>query len=403
MSTAVGRRSTDGDLLTPSLVLCRWSSMLNAFVFEDTVLGTAFALSVVAGLCSAAGGLVAVLLEGPRIPLQRVALWHAAMGAALLFLGLCDILPEAAAGLSAVRVSAFFALGASASICLSYLLGAVHGQHVGTSLRARTIQVLLRLLRLPRRMSDETLGNANRLVSEAHQQRQVNLRRRNAHELGTNYSGILGRWRTQSSGQENLQSMLEEQVSQADEDHVLSSETSMFQSTSRGNADATDCRDVLAVGLTIFFSLSAHNLLEGMSILLAAHDGLERGVRLAAAVSLENFPEGMVIALPIMYATGCPVTAVRLALCSGMVEPVGVLVLGVLLRPCMSQPFVSSLLATIAGIFASLSIVVILPLAVKTSNLQNNRELNKWIAFGMISATLFQPLLIYHGRVGSVE
>jgi zinc transporter, ZIP family len=159
------------------------------------------------------------------------------------------------------------------------------------------------------------------------------------------------------------------------------------------------------VGQAVFVCLSAHNLLEGMSILVAAHDGVEKGVRMAAAVSLENVPEGLAIALPILYATRSPRTAVRLALYSGMGEPAGVLLAAafVTARPGVSQAVVSSLLAVISGILVSLALGQILPLAVKRSSRGRNAELNAWCAVGIIAATIFQPLLMFHGRVGAVR
>lgn len=376
---------------------------LPALLARDSVLCTALALSLVAGVCSAAGGLVAVLLEGPQMSLQRMALWHAAMGAGLLFLSLCDILPEAAAGLSTMRVSVFFALGASSSISLSYLLGALTGHHTNASLRAHSNYSIQRLLRIPRQTSDYSRSESGLSGQDSIQDQNETMRRRPPSRFRHSTARSSQMQYSQTHETSDDQHHQNRHWLETDQQQRRNREPHTVQNSTAQIADPCDCRDVLAVGLTTFFSLSAHNLLEGMSILLAAHEGLEKGIRLAAAVSLENFPEGMMIALPIMYATGCPVTAVRLALCSGMVEPLGVLILGVILRPWMSQPLVSSLLAVIAGIFASLSVMVILPLAVKTANLQNNGEFNKWIAFGVIFATLFQPLLIYHGRVGLIR
>jgi zinc transporter ZupT len=169
--------------------------------------------------------------------------------------------------------------------------------------------------------------------------------------------------------------------------------------------DGEDLRreEVLVVGLTIFVSLSLHNMAEGLTIMLASQDGVEKGIRLACAISLENFPEGFFCALPLLFATRCRRTACSLALLAGMFEALGVLLFGVFFRPWVSQVFVSSLLASIAGILVYVAIGVVLPLAVKTASVQRRAEFNAWIAIGVISATMIQPMLMYHARVGAVQ
>lgn len=160
-------------------------------------------------------------------------------------------------------------------------------------------------------------------------------------------------------------------------------------------------REVLVAGLVTFVSLSLHNLLEGMSILFAVQEGLERGVRLAAAISLENVPEGACIALPLYFATGQRRVAVRLALLSGLMEEVGVILAGMLWGN-MEQVYVSSVLAVIAGILVFVALAEMLPLAVKTVGTRVS-SLSLWMGCGVLAATAFQPLLMYHARIGRIQ
>lgn len=314
---------------------------------------TALALSLVAGLCSLLGGITAVSLHAASVAPHRVALWHAALGAALLFGGACDILPEAATGLSPAATVAGFAVGAAIA-----------------SLVARRVRWGLgrggEALAPSRLAAHDYHGSVRRMLHVG--------RRPSARLVGAEAPDCLRGW-----------------WGGTPVDDVIS------------GAGEEERREVLAVGLAVFLCMSTHNLLEGMSILVAAHDGVERGVRLAAAVSLENVPEGLAIALPILHATRCPRTALRLALWSGMVEPVGVVFARVLLRAEVPQVFASGLLAVTAGIFVGLAVGQILPLAVKSSSQGACAELNAWSAFGIIVAVIFQPMLMYHGRVGAVR
>lgn len=156
-------------------------------------------------------------------------------------------------------------------------------------------------------------------------------------------------------------------------------------------------------GYVIFACLSLHNLLEGISICLAAHEGIDKGLGLATAVGFENIPEGVAISLPLYYATGRKGMAVRLAFLSGLMEPVGVLFAGVFLRSSLTQRLISSLLAMVAGIMVYASLIEMLPVALKNIGSPRLAVLSAWLGVGVLSASLVQPLLMYHGRVGSVS
>lgn len=278
-------------------------------------------LSLTAAFCSALGGVLAVALAGLQMPLHRLAYSQAAFGAALLFLGCCDLLPEAAAGISLARTGLFFSLGA-----------------IGSALTAR-------FLRSPAWRRFVSLDSLD-----------------------------------QPDPRQTSAAILVDAVSA---DHFV-----LLR------------REVLVVGLVTFVSLSVHNLLEGMSILFAVNDGLESGVRLAAAISLENIPEGLCIALPLLFATRRPAFAVRFALFSGLLEPLGVLLPALFFKKNMTQTSISSTLAIIAGILVFVALAEMIPLAVKTAGSTRMSSLSVWMGCGVLSATMFQPLLMYHGRVG---
>lgn len=327
----------------------------------NTPFVTALLLSLLAGLCSLLGGFLAVSLHAASVAPHRVALWHAALGAALLFGGACDILPEAAAGLSPVESVAGFAIGAAVAFLVA--------RRVRWGLRASATDTHDALAPPPRLARHDYHSSVCSML-------RIGAAPRSPPPHARECEPPRGWWGGGGGGQD------------------------AGTSTRAGEEER---REVLAVGLSVFLCMSMHNLLEGMSILVAARDGVERGVRLATAVSLENVPEGLAIALPILHATRCPSTALQLALWSGMLEPLGVVFARVLLSAEVPQVFASGLLAVTAGIFVGLAVGQILPLAAKSSRRGGGAELNAWSAFGIIVAVIFQPMLMYHGRVGAVR
>lgn len=274
-------------------------------------LQSALMLSMYAGLCSAFGGALPCMFRRPGgMELWHVAVGQASVGAAILCVACCDILPEAAMTMDGTRACAFFLLGLSGAAAAARFL------------RSKAVLPFLDHYRLAAR-------NAGR------------------------------------------------------------------------PPDVTT--EILLVGMVTFCGVAVHNLLEGLSIFVAANCGIERSVRLLTAVSLENAPEGLSIAIPVYYVTRKRSTAIRLALLSGMVEPLGVLLMGIFLREGMSQTAVGSVQATIAGILGFVAAAEMLPLAVYTVGTSRLSSLSSWMGAGVIAATICQPLLMYHARVDAVQ
>lgn len=294
---------------------------------------------------------MAIALAGADMPLHRLACSQAALGAALLFLGCCDILPEAAAGISLARTAFFFVVGA-----------------FGSATTARFMRLCTR----------------------------------DSLELNNDLNAVTAGRRDDSVDGNDVLPMEETQPQRVSPFWQL--RETFIPADDRGDPQRILLRgEVLVVGLVTFVSLSVHNLLEGMSILFAVQEGLESGLRLAAAISLENIPEGLCIALPLYFATRSKSIAIRLALFSGMLEPLGVLLPGLFLENYMTQTSISSVLAIIAGILVFVALAEMLPLAVKTAGTRTMPSLSVWMGCGVFSATLLQPLLMYHARVGLVQ
>ena len=97
-----------------------------------------------------------------------------------------------------------------------------------------------------------------------------------------------------------------------------------------GDSDKADrTRRLLRLGLLMAFTMTAHNLPEGVAVgaaaLTAADSGLISGTRMALAIGLHNVPEGIVVAAPLFAATRSRLASVSVAAASGLAEPLGAL------------------------------------------------------------------------------
>lgn len=112
----------------------------------------------------------------------------------------------------------------------------------------------------------------------------------------------------------------------------------------------------------------AHNLPEGMATFQATLHDPQFGVGLAIAVALHNLPEGMAVAAPLYLATGKWKPALAWATISGLAEPVG----GLLGHFVFAGTPVATggLLAALAAMMLSISIVELLPMSHKIGGLR---------------------------------
>jgi zinc transporter ZupT len=80
------------------------------------------------------------------------------------------------------------------------------------------------------------------------------------------------------------------------------------------------------LGIITAITLTCHNLPEGMAVALSTMGSTHLGLRMAFAIALHNIPEGLAIAGPLMMSRKTSrLSAIGLALASGLSEPVGAL------------------------------------------------------------------------------
>jgi len=114
-------------------------------------------------------------------------------------------------------------------------------------------------------------------------------------------------------------------------------------------------------GLLIAIGISLHNLPEGIAVALGYSYVPEIGVLIAIAIALHNIPEGVAIALPLHTSGASKWTAFRLALFSGLIEPLGALIAAMFLLTFRNiVPFG---LAFAAGVMVFITLDELIPVA----------------------------------------
>lgn len=130
-----------------------------------------------------------------------------------------------------------------------------------------------------------------------------------------------------------------------------------FSVSEKGLIDAR----LLKSGLLLAIGISLHNLPEGIAVASGYSFAPNIGVLIAIAMALHNVPEGIAIALPIYMGGGSRWAAFRLALLSGLMEPLGALLAGAFLT---NYPgLVPFGLAFAAGVMVFVTLDELIPVA----------------------------------------
>ena len=127
----------------------------------------------------------------------------------------------------------------------------------------------------------------------------------------------------------------------------------------------TKRKQLLSVGVMTAIGISLHNFPEGIAVYLACLRGMELGLPLTCAIAIHNIPEGMAVASPIYHATGSKWLAFKYSLLSGICEPVGAILVGVLFQSFLTDYYVHCMLAAVAGIMILICFKELIPTTFK--------------------------------------
>lgn len=134
-------------------------------------------------------------------------------------------------------------------------------------------------------------------------------------------------------------------------------DTNLLSNALNGNRHNSLTMDEIATAATksrlrkvwlFVFAVTVHNFPEGLAVGVGFGDGdIINGLSLAIGIGLQNLPEGLAVALPLLREHYTKAKAFLVALCTGLVEPIGGLI-GVGLVH-ISRPLLPFALAFAAG------------------------------------------------------
>ena len=119
------------------------------------------------------------------------------------------------------------------------------------------------------------------------------------------------------------------------------------------------------LGIFTMIAIVIHNIPEGIATYISSETNIELGISITIAIAMHNIPEGISIAMPVYYATGNKKKAIFLTFLSGMSEPLGAVLALLFLKPIINNTIMGALFAIIAGIMSYISIIELLPAALK--------------------------------------
>lgn len=118
---------------------------------------------------------------------------------------------------------------------------------------------------------------------------------------------------------------------------------------------------LLRSGAFVALILALHNFPEGVSTFVASYEDLGGGVVLAIAIALHNIPEGIAVAAPIYAATKNRKKALFWATISGLTEPLGALVMALLMVTILPVTSFGVIFGLVAGMMVAIALDELLP------------------------------------------
>jgi zinc transporter, ZIP family len=120
-------------------------------------------------------------------------------------------------------------------------------------------------------------------------------------------------------------------------------------------------RKLLNTGLLLAIGITIHNLPEGIAVGAGYMHTPQFGLFIAFAIMLHNIPEGIATALPLYQSGMSKWKAFRIALLSGLAEPIGAIFAALFLSAF--RPLVPFALALAAGVMVFITLDELIPTA----------------------------------------
>lgn len=115
-------------------------------------------------------------------------------------------------------------------------------------------------------------------------------------------------------------------------------------------------RRMIRASFVTYLGMALHNLPEGFSVYLSTLSNYKLGIQLAMGIMMHNIPEGIIIAIPYYLLSNSSCYVVYITLLNGLIEPLGVILGGLLLKSFLTDHLVSQCLAIVSGIMTFISL-----------------------------------------------
>lgn len=113
--------------------------------------------------------------------------------------------------------------------------------------------------------------------------------------------------------------------------------------------------------LLVMLGIFIHNFPEGMATFVGTLKSIDLGIVLAFAIAIHNIPEGIAVAIPIYTSTRSSKKAFFWSFISGVSEPIGALIAGLVLFPFINDFLLGAMLAIVGGFMVYISLDELLP------------------------------------------
>eukprot|EP01132_Coremiostelium_polycephalum_P000651 gene651-806_t len=157
------------------------------------------------------------------------------------------------------------------------------------------------------------------------------------------------------------------------------------------------------LGIITAVGISLHNFPEGVAVYLSCLKGINVGLPLMLAIAAHNIPEGMAVAAPIYTATNSKWDAFKYCLYSGLCEPLGAIVFGLVFKEYMTPYLIQSMLAAVAGIMVFMVIKELLPGSLRYIDVTQSAISNLVGMFFIFLSIFALHDVLGHGHGGSSE
>jgi ZIP family zinc transporter len=143
-------------------------------------------------------------------------------------------------------------------------------------------------------------------------------------------------------------------------------------------------RPLYITGVLLALGITIHNLPEGIAVGAGYMHAPKFGMFIAIAILLHNIPEGIATALPLCKSGMCKWDSFKVALFSGLVEPIGALAAAVFLKSF--QALIPGSLAFAGGVMMFITLDELIPTAREHGH-------QHYTAVGIILGSIFVFLL----------